>query len=93
MIPDYSDDYFADGISNTDASTITFYMNYFTKRYLGVATAIIDEDGNYYDILEYNYNKDDRFIITLDIEDASVLKGQYLATDQEESRPEHPDTD
>ncbi len=90
MIPDYSDDHFTDGISNDDPSTITLPMNYFTKIYFGVATALIDQDGNYYDIIEYNYNYEDRFIITLDIEDASVLKGQYLASDQQTSRAVNP---
>ncbi len=89
MIPDYSDDYFTNGISNDDPSTITIYLNAFTIRYFGAADCLVDEDGNAYEILEYNYNKEGRFIITLDIEDASILKGQYLTSSINSASPTH----
>ncbi len=88
-IPDFSDDYFTDGISNDDPSVITLYLNKFSIYYLGPALMIYDEAGNAYEILEYNYNYEGRFIITLDIEDASVLKGQYLCTDYNTTRATH----
>ncbi len=89
VIPDFSDDLFTDGIGNDDPSTITLYLNDFTKRYLGPALVVYDEAGNGYDIIEYFYGYSGRFIITLDIEDASVLKGQYLTSDYNTERPTH----
>lgn len=89
VIPDYSDDTFTDGISNDDPSVITIYLNAFSIYYLGPASYLYDEAGNAYEILDYNYNYDGRFVITLDIEDASVLKGQYLYTDYYTTRATH----
>ncbi len=91
MLPEYSDDYFTDGVSNDDPSVVTFYLNEFTTLYIGSATAIIDEDGNSYEILEYSFEKAGRFIITLDIEDANILKGQYLTSSDNNARPPHAD--
>ncbi len=89
MIADYSSDYFTNGISNENPATFIIYLNEFSKHYLGSTYIIYDEAGNAYEILDYNYNLDGIFTITLDIEDASVLKGQYLCTDYNMVRATH----
>ncbi len=76
---DLSDLTWTNGVLNDNPSVVSFYDNAFTRSYLETADYLIFE-GTKIKILEKDYGDPGWVMVTLDVEDASVLSGKPLET-------------
>ncbi|MCF2556330.1 hypothetical protein JQM64_02115 [Fournierella massiliensis] len=76
-ISDYSDDNWLHGVLLWDHKTVAFHDCDFTRRKLTGASALVCE-GQEYPILEISDKDEGWLMVTLDIEDASLLAGKDL---------------
>ena len=76
-ISDYSDDNWLHGVLLWDHKTVAFHDCAFTRRKLTGASALVCE-GQEYPILEISDKDEGWLMVTLEIEDASLLAGKDL---------------
>ncbi|MCL1829825.1 MAG: DUF6311 domain-containing protein [Oscillospiraceae bacterium] len=77
-VADYSDRIWTNGVLNDYPNVVSFYDNAFTKQYLEHAEYIIC-DGEKFKIKKKDYHDPGWVMVTLEIEDATLLLGKPLS--------------